>query len=476
MSANHHEPAATASASLCHARAGTLPLWLLRERDLANFKAAQPAHLAEWLDRQGFHAERPRVLALPGADGRLQGAIAGLGPLADWDRLAWWHVAGLAERLPAEDFHLATELPAGAARQVLLGWLHGGYRYLRFKAAPAAATRRARLVPPDNADTARVLQHSEAAAWARDLINTPANELGPAELAEAAAALARDAGASCQTLVGDELLRQNYPLIHAVGRASQQAPRLVDLRWGDPSHPRVTLVGKGVCFDSGGLDIKPPAGMLLMKKDMGGAALALALAQCLMRRNAPIRLRVLVPAVENAISANAYRPGDVVRSRRGLTVEIGNTDAEGRLVLADALAEADGESPALLLDFATLTGAARVALGPELPALFSNDDALAVQLQRCGERECDPVWPLPLWDPYDEELGSRVADLGNVAPGTFAGSIFGALFLRRFVSPTRAWAHFDLYGWNARERPGRPVGAEAQCLRLVDRFIHERFG
>jgi leucyl aminopeptidase len=271
-------------------------------------------------------------------------------------------------------------------------------------------------------------------------------------------------------------LRDNYPLIHAVGRASQQAPRLIDISWGDPSHPRVTLVGKGVCFDSGGLDIKPSAGMLLMKKDMGGAAVALATAQCLMRRNAPVRLRVLVPAVENSISASAYRPGDVLRSRRGLTVEIGNTDAEGRLVLADALTEADSESPALLLDFATLTGAARVALGPELPALFTTDDALAGQLQGCGERECDPVWRMPLWDSYDEELGSRVADLGNVAPGAFAGAVFGALFLRRFIGKARSWAHFDLYAWNGRERPGRPVGAEAQCVRLVDRFIDERFG
>jgi leucyl aminopeptidase len=336
--------------------------------------------------------------------------------------------------------------------------------------------RRARLVPPSGVDPAGVLRQIEASFWARDLINAPANELGPAELAEAAASLARECGASFRCLVGDELLRDNYPLIHAVGRASQQAPRLIDISWGDPSHPRVTLVGKGVCFDSGGLDIKPSAGMLLMKKDMGGAAVALATAQCLMRRNAPVRLRVLVPAVENSISASAYRPGDVLRSRRGLTVEIGNTDAEGRLVLADALTEADSESPALLLDFATLTGAARVALGPELPALFTTDDALAGQLQGCGERECDPVWRMPLWDSYDEELGSRVADLGNVAPGAFAGAVFGALFLRRFIGKARSWAHFDLYAWNGRERPGRPVGAEAQCVRLVDRFIDERFG
>lgn len=476
MPTQPNEPSAAVSPALCDAAAGTLPLWLLRECDLADFKASQPGQVARWLERQGFQAERHRVLALPDAEGRVIGAVAGVGPLASWDKLTLWQVAGLPERLPAEDFHVATDLPAAAARQVLLGWLQGAYRYLRFKSASAAEARRARLAPPTSAEVARIVLQVEALAWARDLINTPANELGPAELADAAAALARQCGAQYRCVVGEDLLRDNYPLIHAVGRASHQAPRLIDLRWGDPSHPRVTLVGKGVCFDSGGLDIKPSAGMLLMKKDMGGAAVALATAQCLMRRNAPVNLRVLVPAVENAISAGAYRPGDVLRSRRGLTVEIGNTDAEGRLVLADALTEADGEAPALLVDFATLTGAARVALGPELPALFSNDESLAAQLQRCGERECDPVWPLPLWDPYDEELASRIADLGNVAPGTFAGAIFGALFLRRFVSPARAWAHFDLYAWNGRERPGRPVGAEAQCLRLVDRFIDERFG
>jgi leucyl aminopeptidase len=277
-------------------------------------------------------------------------------------------------------------------------------------------------------------------------------------------------------LEGDALLARNFPLIHAVGRSSSRAPRLIDLRWGDPAAPKVTLVGKGVCFDTGGLDLKPSAAMLLMKKDMGGAAVALGVARVLMARRAPIRLRVLIPAVENSVGGDAFRPGDVLRSRRGLTVEIGNTDAEGRLVLADALSEADAEQPELLLDFATLTGAARVALGPELPAVFSSNAALATQMRELGERECDPVWPMPLWDNYDEELGSRVADLNNVASNAFAGAIYGALFLRRFVSPGRNWAHVDLFAWNPRERPGRPVGAEAQCLRLADRLIATRFG
>jgi leucyl aminopeptidase len=454
--------------------ATTLPLWLLREGDVAAFKAAQPAVVSAWLEQHAFAGERHRVLPLPCADGGIGGAVVGVGALADWSRLTLWHVAGLVERLPARDYHLASELPDAAARQFLLGWLAGGYRCTRFKSTlPVAA--RPRLRAPCN-DTVAVLRQAAACAFARDLINAPANELGPAELAAAARELAEEFGAQFRCLEGDQLLEHNYPLIHAVGRASSRAPRLIDLRWGDPGRPLVTLVGKGVCFDSGGLDIKPSSGMALMKKDMGGAAIALGVARSLMARRAPVRLRVLVPAVENSVGGEAYRPGDILRSRRGLTVEIGNTDAEGRLVLADALTDADAERPALLLDFATLTGAARVALGPELPAVFSNDPALVEAIRRCGDIEADPVWPMPLWDPYDEELSSRIADINNVASSGFAGAIFGGLFLRRFVTASPSWAHFDLYAWNARERPGRPVGAEAQCLRLVDRLIAERFG
>lgn len=440
------------------------------------FKATQSPRVASWLDQCGFSAERHRVVLLPGEDGAIAGAVAGVGALDDWNGLGLWHVAGLVDRLPVQDFRLATPLPSAAAHQVLLGWLIGGYRLQRFKSSSASQSPRPRLLPPEGADLARAVSHAEATAWVRDLINTPANELGPAELEAEAARLARDFAAEYRCVIGDALLAQNYPLVHAVGQASSRPPRLMDLQWGDHSHPKVTLVGKGVCFDSGGLDVKASSAMLLMKKDMGGAAVALGVARCLMERNAPVRLRVLIPAVENSISGMAFRPGDVWRSRRGLTVEIGNTDAEGRLVLADALSEADGERPDLLLDFATLTGAARVALGPELPALFSNDAALATEIQRIGDSEFDPVWPLPLWDGYDEELGSRIADLNNVASSGFAGAIFGALFLRRFVTTARSWAHFDLYGWNSRERPGRPVGAEAQCVRLVDRLIEARFG
>lgn len=459
---------------ICHRNSFTLPLWLVRECDLGSFKAAHPTW-GSWLDQHGFSAERQRVLMIPGQTGEMVGAVAGLGPLSDWNQLAWWQVSGLPDRLPARDFHLEGQLPDRALRQVLTGWLHGAYRLTRYKSS-AAPPMRARLAISGGFDEAAVLRQAAAAAWARDLINAPANELGPAELASEASDLAREFAAEFRCLEGDDLLANNFPLIHAVGRASSRAPRLIDLRWGDPRHPTVTLVGKGVCFDSGGLDIKPSSGMALMKKDMGGAAITLALARCLMSRQAPIRLRVLIPAVENSIAGAAYRPGDVVRSRRGLTVEIGNTDAEGRLILADALTEADSERPSLLLDFSTLTGAARVALGPELPALFGNDPQLIEQICRCGEQESDPVWPMPLWEPYDEELNSRVGDLNNVSSSSFAGAIFGALFLRRFVASTNSWAHFDLYAWNARERPGRPVGAEAQCMRLADQLILERYG
>jgi leucyl aminopeptidase len=320
---------------------------------------------------------------------------------------------------------------------------------------------------------------AQALALARDLINTPANDLGPAELAAAAADVAAEAGGECRVIEG-EALRAGFPLVEAVGRGSgavaARAPRLIELTFPRPGAPRVTLVGKGVCFDTGGLDIKPSSGMLLMKKDMGGAACVLALTKLLRHMAAPIELRVLIPAVENGVDAASFRPGDVFRSRKGLTVEIGNTDAEGRLVLADALAAASEGSPDLLVDFATLTGAARVALGADLPPVFCGDPELSAQLQECGALAGDPVWPLPLWDGYDDELASRVADLGNVSTSGFAGAILGALFLRRFVTDPARWVHLDVYGWNARERPGRPVGAEAHAVRAVYGLIRQRYG
>jgi leucyl aminopeptidase len=450
------------------------PLYLVTETDLPRWLERQSPDIATWVRANGFQGERHRVLTLPAEHGRIGGAVVGLGSLRTLADLKLWHAAGLADRLPALPYRVAVPLPAPAATHFVLGWLMGSYRMSRYRAAATPASRPA-LVPPNEADLVYAQTAAQASALARDLINTPANDLGPAELAAAAADLGARYAARCNVIVGDELKARGYPLIHAVGAGSPREPRLIDLRWGDPHAPRVTLVGKGVCFDTGGLDLKPSAGMLLMKKDMGGAACALALAEMLMRLDAPVQLRVLIPAVENSIDGLSYRPGDVLRSRKGLSVEIGNTDAEGRLVLADALVEADSERPDLLIDLATLTGAARVALGPELPAAYSTQESLLTQLRAKGEEEADPVWPMPLWSGYDDELASKVADLGNVSAAPFAGSIIAALFLKRFISDTPNWLHVDLYAWNARERPGRPVGAEAQCVRGLYRLIRERF-
>ncbi|MDB6088055.1 MAG: leucyl aminopeptidase, partial [Gammaproteobacteria bacterium] len=332
------------------------PLWLVTEAGLPRWLSEQPAEVAAWVRANGFQAERHRVLTLPSPDGGIAAAVAGLGALRAVGDLKLWHAAGLPDRLPVQAYHLATPLPPESATHFVAGWLMGSYRMSRYRAAALPASRPA-LVPPSGADLVYAQSAAAATAFARDLINTPANDLGPAELAAAAADLAARFGARSRMLVGEELKTHDFPLIHAVGAASARQPRLIDLRWGERDAPRVTLVGKGVCFDTGGLDMKPSAGMLLMKKDMGGAACALALAEMLMRLGAPVQLRVLIPAVENSIGGNAYRPGDVLRSRKGLTVEIGNTDAEGRLVLADALVEADQERPELLIDLATLTGA-----------------------------------------------------------------------------------------------------------------------
>jgi leucyl aminopeptidase len=322
---------------------------------------------------------------------------------------------------------------------------------------------------------AEIERLQSATALARDLINTPANDMSPEHLAQAAVDMATRYCARHRVIVGDELLTEGFPAVHAVGRASACPPRLFDMEWGDAAHPKVTIVGKGVCFDSGGLDIKPGSSMLLMKKDMGGAAVALGLAQAIMDAKLPLRLRLIVPMVENAISGSAYRPGDVLRTRKHLSVEVGNTDAEGRLILCDALALADEEKPDLLIDLATLTGAARVALGPELPALFSNDESLGTEVAKLGAAEFDPLWPMPLWNGYDEELSSKIADLNNVSASGFAGAIIAALFLRRFVSNARSWMHVDLYAWNSKERAGRPVGAEPQALRALCSYLKSRY-
>ena len=349
----------------------------------------------------------------------------------------------------------------------------GTYRFGRYRKADTPAVR---LVPPDGIDVADIARMAEAAALARDLINTPSNDMGPEELAQAAQALAARFGASFNCIVGDELVKQNFPLIHAVGMASTRAPRLIDLSWGDPSHPKVTLVGKGVCFDTGGLDLKPSSGMLIMKKDMGGAANVLALAQMVMDAKLKVRLRVLIPAVENAVAGNAFRPLDIFKSRKGPTVEIGNTDAEGRLVLADALALADEEKPDLLVDLGTLTGAARVALGPDLPPFYTNDETLAESVAAHAKRENDPLWRMPLWPPYDSWLNSKTADINNAPSGGFAGSITCALFLQRFVTDAKSWLHVDIYGWTPSAKPARPEGGECQAARAIYKLLSERYG
>ena len=458
---------------IVNAAAASLPLWLLSDAELPKWLTEQPAEVAAWVRANAFQAERHRVLAVPGASGAIAAAVVGLGPLGSLADLKLWHAAGLADRLPPYTYHLASALPPTAATQFAVGWLVGGYRFSRYRAPPSAG--RATLIAPAGADMAYAEAAAAATSFARDLINTPANDMGPAELAQAARDLATRFDASISVLTGDDLKARNYPLIYAVGAGSPRQPRLIDLRWGKAG-PRITLVGKGVCFDSGGLDIKPSSGMLLMKKDMGGAACALGLAQMLMQLNAPVQLRVLIPAVENSVDGHSYRPGDVIPSRKGITVEIGNTDAEGRLVLADALADADAEKPDLLIDLATLTGAARIALGPELPAAYSTDAALLNAFREIGDEEADPIWPMPLWAGYDDEFSSKIADLGNVSASPFAGSPIAALFLKRFVTATPRWLHVDLFAWNPKERPGRPVGAEAQCVRSLYRLIRARYG
>ncbi len=454
--------------------AAARPLWLVAEGDLAQWLATQDETTRTWLEALRFKAERHQVASLASADGSVRGAVLGLGPLSSLEALEPWHLAGAVDRLPGGSWRIATPLAAEAATAAAFGWAYGSYRFERYRSKPRSAAP-ATLVPPQLADMTQVRRLSAAIAMARDLINMPAADLTPERLADEALALAKANGADARCILG-EALREGYPAIHAVGQASASAPRLIDFAWGDPGAPRVTLVGKGVCFDSGGLDIKPPAGMLLMKKDMGGAACVLALARLVMESALPVRLRVLVPAVENVIGGNAYRPGDVLRTRKGISVEVGNTDAEGRLVLADALALADAEHPDLLVDLATLTGAARTALGPELPAVFGTRDETVAAVVRHGRRVADPLWHMPLWSGYDDEIASKIADVNNVSGTAFAGAIIGGLFLRRFVTDAQDWLHVDLYGWNPKDRPGRPVGAEPQAVRALYALLTERYG
>ncbi|MES2601139.1 MAG: leucyl aminopeptidase family protein [Pseudomonadota bacterium] len=432
--------------------------------------ATLPATARRFAAANTFSAKPGQYLALPAEDGSLAHVLFGIEDAAsEWrDPFRPGQLPGL---LPAGTYSFANA--PHDTRLAALAFALGSYRFNRYRKNDAPG---ARLIPPGDIDMAEITRMAEAAALARDLINTPANDMGPDELAQAAQALAGKFGATYTCIVGDDLLKQNFPLIHAVGMASTRAPRLIDITWGDASHPKVTLVGKGVCFDTGGLDLKPSSGMLIMKKDMGGAANVLALAQMIMDAKLKIRLRVLIPAVENSVAGNAFRPLDIFPSRKGVNVEIGNTDAEGRLVLADALALADEEKPDLLIDLGTLTGAARVALGPDLPPFYTNDEALAADVARHARAENDPLWRMPLWMPYDSWLDSKTANLNNAPGGAFAGSITCALFLKRFVESAKSWLHVDIYGWTPSAKPARPEGGECQAARAIYKLLSERYG
>lgn len=421
------------------------------------------AEAVAWARSAGFKADAGSLLLLPGADGAVSGALFGLGSEPKDQPFI---TGKLARALPAGTWRL--DCASLAFERLVLGFGLGGYSFDTYKTAKPL---QAFLALPHEVDADAMERQLAAVFLARDLVNTPTNEMGPQRLEAVFRALAGRYGAQVSVVLGDDLLEQNFPLIHTVGRASAEAPRLLEMRWGRKGARTVTLVGKGVCFDTGGLDIKPAASMLLMKKDMGGAANVMALALMIMDAGLDVDLRVLVPAVENAISANAFRPGDIYRSRKGVSVQIDNTDAEGRLILADALAYADEERPDLMVDMATLTGAARVALGPDLPPFFTDDDALAAALASASAAEDDPIWRLPLFKGYEKDIRSRAADITNAPSGGMAGAITAALFLKRFVSNTKSWVHFDIFAWSPSEKPHAQIGGEAQAIRALYRHI-----
>ncbi|TMJ22000.1 MAG: leucyl aminopeptidase family protein [Alphaproteobacteria bacterium] len=421
-----------------------------------------------WLDSLGASGKAGDFAVLPGRDGKASGAVLVLSA-----KPTLWDFGALGTKLPAGTWRLGDTGPVSPTDAAVAIGL-GTWRFERYKAKKGKPGPK--LLWPQGADKDRATAMIDSICLARDLITTPSSDMGPAELAAAAQELAKQHGAKIKLIVGDDLLKQNFPMIHAVGRASTRAPRLIDLTWGKESDPKVTLVGKGVCFDTGGLDLKPAAGMLNMKKDMGGAATMMAVASMVMACKLAVRLRLLVPAVENSVSGNAFRPLDVVPTRKGINVEIGNTDAEGRLILCDALHEGASEKPTMMVDCATLTGAARISLGTDLPALFCNDDELANGLLAAGSEVDDPMWRMPLWRPYRRLLDSKVADINNVSAGGFGGAIIAALYLQEFVPDGVPWAHFDMMAWNNATRPGRPEGGEAQAARAIFATIENRIG
>ncbi len=446
-----------------------VPVHAVGEDDLGATLAALGTAAATWAGANGFKASAGALLVVPGENGAIGAVLFGLGKPGP--ARSPFLLSKLATGLPAGLYRLATF--DGDLTLALTGFALGAYRYERYVKPREDGPR---LILPDGVDARALTRTAEAVAYVRDLVNTPANDLGTAELATVVRSLGERHGAAVREIVGDDLLAENFPLVHAVGAASTRAPRLVEFTWGSEDAPKVTLVGKGVVFDTGGLNIKPDASMLLMKKDMGGAANVLGLARMIMEAGLPVRLRVITPIVENAIAGNAFRPGDVFPSRKGLTVEIGNTDAEGRLILADALALADSEAPDLLVDMATLTGAARVALGPDLPPVYTRDDAFAAELAAAAVAVHDPLWRLPLWAPYDDLLKSKIADVNHISGGSFAGSITAALFLGRFVEKAKTWLHADIFAWTPSPKPGKPEGGEAQVIRALYEVIEKRYG
>lgn len=447
-----------------------IPILAFNRESLAVWLKRQPQPVRNWVAAHGFEAKPGSLLALASAKGGVRHILFGASDLGSpWD----W--ASLPKLLPKGDYRIEGRLKSDEANALALGWALGGYAFAAYKTKEKTPPPAARLVWPEKADRKRVAAVFEATALARDLISTPSADLGPSDLARHARALAKRHKAAFSQVSGARLA-DGFPAIFAVGKGSARPPLLIDFSWGNPRHPKVTLVGKGVCFDSGGLDLKPSSAMKLMKKDMGGAAQALALASLIMTLRLPIRLRVLIPAVENMPGPNAMRPLDVLKTRAGVSVEVGNTDAEGRLILADALCEAGRGKPELIFDFATLTGAARSALGPDLPALFANDDKLAQELAAAGDKTGDPMWRLPLWAGYEDMLKSKLADVNSAPDSPFAGAITAALFLQRFVPSGVSWAHFDLFAWNSSDRPGRPQGGEAMTVRAVFAYLEKRFG
>jgi leucyl aminopeptidase len=440
------------------------PIVPLTRGDWKAWLSGQTPATRTWIEATGFSAETGSLCLLPGDAGSLERVLFG------WDDSDPWCWATLPAKLPKRGtFRIDAQLPPSTANWAALAWALACYQFTRYQGRKQREWPK--LVWPSSAQRDHVTNSVEAQYLVRDLINTPSSDMGPEDLAQAATTLADRLGARISMILGDALLQENYPLIHAVGRASPRAPRLLDMIWGDAQAPKVTLVGKGVCFDSGGLDLKSAANMKLMKKDMGGAAHVLGLAAMIITAKLPVRLRVLIPAVENSLSGSAFRPSDVLKTRKGLTVEVGNTDAEGRLVLADALAEADREKPDLLIDLATLTGAARTALGPDLPAMFTPHDDLAAEILSAADEEQDPMWRLPLWKQYRRLLDSKIADINNAPDSPHAGAITAALFLQEFVSPATRWLHFDIFAWNPTARPGRPEGGEAMAIRALYRMI-----